>query len=77
MRRRNLFIEGNVFKMNDIYENGQSMIGEALTDMIGARLSPGIAEKDESSDYDAFSRAYSRFFSWYFVSRENPAPICG
>ena len=56
--------------MDGVYSNGEAQIGEVLADLTGMSLSLDLAKKTENFDYDAYFRAFARFCSFYYASRE-------
>ena len=45
-------------------------ITEIIADTEGLRLALDLAKKEENFDYDAFFRAYARYWNWYYSNRE-------
>ena len=61
---------GRVKLLDDLNVPGQQQITEIIADTEGLRLALDLAKKEENFDYDAFFRAYARFYNWYYSDRE-------
>ena len=61
---------GRIKLLDDLNVQGNQQITEIIADTEGLRLALDLAKKEENFDYDAFFRAYARYWNWYYSNRE-------